>query len=141
VGRGRVVVLKGIKKIKAWELSDRFVVEVYRVTKKFPSEEMYGLTSQMRRAAVSVPANIVEGSQRQYLKEYLQFLYTAKASLAEVEYYLHLSHRLEYLIEDDFKKLCDLHVEAARTLQGLIRWLKGQIQAGKVTKEDLQKRG
>jgi four helix bundle protein len=73
-------VLGGIKKIKAWQLADRFVAEVYQVTKHFSREELYGLTSQLRRAAVSVPANIAEGSQRQHLREYLQLLYAAKGS-------------------------------------------------------------
>jgi four helix bundle protein len=89
-------VLEGVRKIKAWELADRFVVEVYRITRRFPREELYGLTLQLRRAAVSVPANIAEGSQRQYLKEYLQFLYVAKASLSEAEYYIHLAQQLGY---------------------------------------------
>jgi four helix bundle protein len=131
--------LEGIRKIKAWELSDKLVLVVYKVTRTFPRNEMYGLVSQMRRAAVSVPANIVEGAQRRYLKEYLQFLYTAKSSLAEVEYYIYLSYRLEYVTDKEYEELSTLQVEAARTLQGLIRWLEKQIEAGKVTKQDLRK--
>jgi four helix bundle protein len=131
--------LEGIRKIKAWELSDKLVLLVYKVTWSFPRNEMYGLVSQMRRAAVSVPANIVEGTQRRYLKEYLQFLYTAKSSLAEVEYYIYLSYRLEYVTDKEYEELSTLQAEAARTLQGLIRWLEKQIEAGKVTKQDLRK--
>jgi four helix bundle protein len=131
--------LEGIRKIKAWELSDKLVLLVYKVTRSFPRNEMYGLVSQMRRAAVSVPANIVEGAQRRYLKEYLQFLYTAKSSLAEVEYYIYLSYRLEYVTDKEYEELSTLQAEAARTLQGLIRWLEKQIEAGKVTKQDLRK--
>jgi four helix bundle protein len=131
--------LEGIRKIKAWELSDKLVLVVYKITRTFPRDEMYGLVSQMRRAAVSVPANIVEGVQRRYLKEYLQFLYTAKSSLAEVEYYIYLSHGLEYVTHREYEELSTLQAEAARTLQGLIRWLEKQIEAGKVTKQDLRK--
>ena len=129
--------LEGIKKIKAWQLADRFVVEVYLVTRHFPREELYGLTSQLRRAAVSVPANIVEGSQRQHLREYLQFLYTAKASMSEAEYYLHLAQQLGYLKDAELESLAGIQTEAARTLHGLIHWLESQIAAGKVTKKDI----
>jgi four helix bundle protein len=131
--------LEGIKKIKAWELADRFVVEVYRVTRHFPREELYGLTSQLRRAAVSVPANIAEGSQRQYLKEYLQFLCMARASMGEAAYYIHLAEQLEYLKDDELNALNEIQIEASRTLTGLIRWAEQQIAAGKATKQDLQK--
>jgi len=131
--------LEGIRKIKAWELSDKLVLLIYKVTRSFPKGEIYGLVSQMRRAAVSVPANIVEGAQRRYLKEYLQFLYTAKSSLAEVEYYIYLSHKLKYVTDREYEELSTLEAEGARTLQGLIRWLEKQIKAGKVTKQDLQK--
>jgi four helix bundle protein len=131
--------LEGVRKIKAWEFGHDLVVEVYRVTRCFPRDELFGLTSQLRRAAVSVPANIVEGSQRQYLKEYLQFLYTSKSSLAEVEYYISLAKELSYLSQEDFEKLVDRQQEAGRTLHGLIAWLERQIQAGAVKKEDLHK--
>ncbi len=83
--------LDGVRKLKAWQLAHQLVVEVYKVTAHYPREEMFGLTSQMRRAAVAVPANIVEGSLRQYLKEYVQFLYVAESSLGELEYHIFLS--------------------------------------------------
>lgn len=132
--------LEGIKKIKAWRLADRFVVEVYQATKDFPREELYGLTSQLRRAAASVPANIAEGSQRQYLKEYLQFLYTAKASMTEAEYYIHLAQQLGYLKSDTFEHLAATQAEAAKTLAGLVHWAENRIASGKVTKKDLEQR-
>ena len=131
--------LEGIKKIKAWELADRFVVEVYRVTRHFPREELYGLTSQLRRAAVSVPANIAEGSQRQYLKEYLQFLCVARASMGEAAYYIHLAQQLGYLKDDELNALGEIQVEASKTLTGLIHWAEEQIARGKITKKDLQR--
>jgi four helix bundle protein len=131
--------LEGVRKIKAWELGHNLAVEVYRVTKCFPRDEQFGLTSQLRRAAVSVPANIVEGSQRQYLKEYLQFLYTSKSSLAEVEYLIFLAEELSYLSQEDFQKLVDRQQELGRTLHGLIVWLERRLQAGAVKKGDLHK--
>jgi four helix bundle protein len=84
---------------------------------------MFGLTSQMRRAAVSVPANIVEGCARDGLTEYLHFLNIAFGSLRELGYYLDLSHRLEYLSDSDHAGLHDRHAEASRVLSGLLRSL------------------
>lgn len=130
--------LEGINKLKAWKLGHNLALEVYRVTKHFPREELFGLTSQMRRAAVSVPANIVEGSQAQYPKEYRQFLYTSKRSLAELEYFILLANELGYLNQGDFQHLLDLQQEAGRTLHGFIAWLEQQIRAGVVRMEDLR---
>lgn len=129
--------LEGVRKIKAWQLADRLVIEAYRVTKSFPREEIYGLTSQMRRCAVSVPANIVEGSLRKNLKEYAQFLYISMGSLGELEYYLHLANELGYLSEEQYKTLNPLREETGKTLFGLIRWVEEQINKGKKTKSDL----
>jgi four helix bundle protein len=99
--------------------------------------ELFGLTAQLRRAAVSVPANIAEGSQRQYLREYLQFLYVAKASLSEAEYHLHLAKQLGYLAVEDFEPLAAVESETSKTLFGLIHWLEKQLATGKTTKKDL----
>ena len=108
-------------KIIAWQHADDLCVEIYRLTKAFPKEELYGLASQIRRAAVSVAANIAEGAGRQTQKDYLHFLYMANASLAEVRYHLHLSHRLGYLRSEDYTIVKELHIEAASTLRGLIK--------------------
>ena len=109
------------RSIKAWQLADGLVAAVYQVTRGFPKDELYGLTSQMRRAAVSVAANIVEGASRRSRQEYLQFLSIAKASLNELSYYIHLSRRLTYLPEPRATELDDLCEETARTLYGLIQ--------------------
>jgi four helix bundle protein len=130
--------LEGIRQLKAWELGHNLVLEIYRITKQFPREELFGLTSQMRRAAYSVPANIVEGSQSQYTKEYRQFLFTSKRSLAELEYFIILSEELGYLNQEEFRKLAELQQEAGRTLHGFIAWLDRQIQVGVVKTEDLR---
>ena len=115
------------KKIKAWKFADDLAVEVYSSTKKFPKEELYGITSQLRRAAVSVPTNIAEGSSREHQREYLQFLNIAIGSTAEVEYLLHLANQLAYLDESSYKRLEDLRAEVGRTLYGLISSVKKEV--------------
>jgi four helix bundle protein len=83
--------------LKVWQRSHALVLQVYRLTKSFPPEERYGLTSQLRRAALSVPTNIAEGSKRQTNTEYARFLNIAEGSLAETEYLLMVSRDLHYL--------------------------------------------
>jgi len=115
---------RDFKNIKAWQYADDLAVLVYFKTKSFPKEELYGITSQLRRAAVSVPTNIAEGASREHKKEYLHFLYVARGSIAEVEYLLHLSRRVGYLKDDEYRQVEDLRKEAAKTLQGLINSVK-----------------
>ena len=122
-----MIKMRDYKNIKAFQLADNLAVEVYKVTKKFPREEPYGLVSQLRRAAVSVPANIAEGASRQHLKDYANFLYIARGSLVETEYLLCLSNKLGYLDNVSFGAIDDLRKNAARTLFGLIEAIKNQI--------------
>jgi four helix bundle protein len=108
-------------KIQAWQLADDSVVAVYEVTKRFPREEVYGITSQVRRAASSAAANIVEGSARESLKDYLHFLQIARGSLAEAQYFLHLARRLGYVSDSAYPELV---IQCKRTfacLQGLMQ--------------------
>jgi len=119
---------RNFKNIKAWQYADDLAVLVYSKTKSFPREELYGITSQLRRASVSVPANIAEGASREHKREYLNFLYIARGSMAENEYLLHLSRRLGYLQDDEHKKLEDLRKEAAKTLPGLITAVKKDVE-------------
>jgi len=122
--------MAGFQTNKAWQKLDDLVVAVYKITRRFPAEERYGLTSQLRRAAVSASANVAEGSARGTAREYLRFLHIARGSLAEVEYYLHLSVRLGYIEKD--QELLLLREEAGRTLQGLIAyWEKKAHRCGK----------
>ena len=112
---------RDFKSIKAWQFADDLVVAVYGATKAYPADERYGLIQQMRRAVVSVGANIAEGATRSSEREFVQFLSIAKGSLAELEYYLHVSHRLGYLTDHSFLRLLQLHQSTARTLHGLLR--------------------
>jgi len=119
--------VRDYRKIKAWELADDLAVSVYGVTQKFPKSEIYGLTSQMRRAAVSTAANIVEGASRRTKADYLHFLYMVKGSLAEVGYYVHLSKRLGFVTNDDYLRLNELHQEASAILYGLIKSVEKEV--------------
>ena len=107
--------------IKAWQLADDLAVAVYAATQDFPVEERFGLISQMRRASVSVAANIAEGSSRSSRKEYFQFLSIARGSLSELRYYLHLANRIGYLNAQKHVQLDGLCDEAARVLYGLMK--------------------
>ncbi len=111
-------------KLRAFELADEVAVLVYRMTAGFPREELYGLTSQMRRAAVSVPSNIVEGCARDSQSDYLRFLYIAFGSLRELHYQLSLSKRLGFLRNQDSSLLEAKIVETEKVLNGLIRALR-----------------
>ena len=119
---------RDFRKIKAWQYADDLSVLVYSITRDFPKDELYGITSQLRRAVVSVGANIVEGANREHKKEYLHFLYIARASLSETEYLLHLSNRLGYLRDINYKKIDELRIETAKTLYGLINSVKKEIK-------------
>jgi four helix bundle protein len=120
------------KKIRAWQLADELAISIYKVTNEFPKSEIFGLTSQMRRAAVSVPANIVEGAGRNHVKEYLQFLYTAIGSLYELGYYIDFSNRIGYLKDDEFKKLLSQYEITIKTLRALTNYIeKSKVQGQK----------
>ena len=113
--------MRDYKKIDAWRLADDLTVAVYEKTAEFPREERYGLTSQVRRAAYSVPANIAEGSSRESKRDYLHFLYIARGSLSEAQYFIHLAHRLRYLTPNDSDNLASQVHATFACLHGLIR--------------------
>ena len=115
--------MKTHKDLIVWNKSMDLVVATYRLSSQFPDEEKFGLTSQMRRAAVSVPSNIAEGAARNSTKEYIRFLYIALGSLSELETQLLISKRLEYL--SDF--LEDAIIEIRKMLLSLIKSLKQNI--------------
>lgn len=110
-----------------WRKAHEFTLLVYKLTKKFPPEEKFSLCDQLRRSASSVPTNIVEGNERNSKKEYIQFLYTSKGSLAESKYHILLAKDLGYISEGEYTKLIGLANEIGRMLNGLILYLKSKI--------------
>jgi four helix bundle protein len=117
--------MRDFRKVEAWQLADDLAVAVYEATKGFPKEEVYGITSQMRRSVTSVAANIAEGASRESEKDYAHFLQIARGSLAETQYFLHLARRLGYL---DQERAAELEQAARRVfgcLHGLIQAVRG----------------
>ena len=108
----------------AWQRAMDLVEEVYEATKGFPREELYGLTSQLRRAAVSIPSNIAEGQGRNSPKEFVHFLAIAYGSLREAETQLLISGRLHYLNQERVNNLMELAGEVGRLLNGLSKSLQ-----------------
>ncbi len=105
----------------AWQKAMVLVTEVYRVTDSFPSREMYGLTNQVRRSAVSVPSNIAEGKGRLSKREFVQFLATARGSLCEMQTQLEIARNLGYLEAEIFQHLDAQSREVGRIINGLIK--------------------
>lgn len=95
----------GYRNLLVWQKADALIIEIYTSTRLFPKDEMYGLTSQIRRAALSVPTNIVEGYARNGKSEFKRFITISLGSLAEVKYLLSVATRLHYLSEVEYKKL------------------------------------
>ncbi|GBE30226.1 hypothetical protein BMS3Bbin04_01258 [bacterium BMS3Bbin04] len=110
--------------LKAWQVADDVVMAIYRTTKNFPREELFGLTSQMRRTAVSVTSNIVEGAARSSRADYIRFLDIGFASARELEYQIFVSDRLGYFEGDSGLELAGLAKESCKILHGLIASLR-----------------
>ena len=111
---------KSYKDLIAYQKAYALTLDIYRVTKEFPSHELYAMVSQMRRAAVSIPCNISEGYRRGHQKEYIQFLHIARGSCGELETLICLAKDLEYLDEGEFEGLYIAQDEISRLLMGLI---------------------
>ena len=109
------------KDLDVWKNSIGFVTSIYKVTKSFPKEELYGLVSQIRRASVSIPSNIAEGAVRKGKQEFKQFLYIALSSAAEVETQLIISKNLHYISIIEFEQLIVELNSISRMIQGLIK--------------------
>jgi len=107
-------------KLKAFALADELAILIYKATSTFPRQEVFGLTSQMRRAAVSAASNIVEGCARDSQSEYLRFLDMAFGSLKEVQYQASLAHRLKMVKDEEYDRLRAACQSAVMTLGGLI---------------------
>ncbi|WDF47227.1 four helix bundle protein [Chryseobacterium sp. KACC 21268] len=112
------------KELIVWQKSINLVTEIYRITEKFPSNEIYGLTSQLRRAFVSVPSNIAEGNTRRSKADYLQFLRIARGSCSEIETQIIISKNLGFIDDTIFETLSFNIIEISKMINGLINSLK-----------------
>ena len=111
-------------KLRVFELADELVSLVYKVTARFPREELYGLTAQMRRAAIYVPSNIVEGCARDSQADYLRFLSIAFGSLRELHYQISLSNRLGFVLNDDVFLIEPTIIETEKVVNDVIQSLR-----------------
>jgi four helix bundle protein len=126
--------MRDYTKIDAWKLADDLTVAIYAATRSFPKEEIYGVTSQLRRASYSVPANIVEGASRETKKDYLHFLYVARGSLSETQYFIHLAQRLGYFTNQKSQELREQNKIVFACLHGLIQAVEKEAgKLGKIT--------
>ncbi|MDR6488721.1 four helix bundle protein [Chryseobacterium vietnamense] len=116
--------MANFKELLVWQRSIDFVTEIYRTTEAFPKDEIYGLTSQIRRAAVSIPSNIAEGNSRRSKPDYVQFLKISRGSCAEVETQLIISKNLKFLNENEHLKVNEKIIEISKMLNGLINSLQ-----------------
>ena len=119
--------IRTFKDLMVWQKSYQLALDIYKISKNFPSEEKFGLTSQIRRAAISVPSNIAEGYARRYIKSYISFLKISHGSIAEVETQILISKDLGYTKEETLKKIIIKCTEIQKMLWALIRSLEKYI--------------
>jgi four helix bundle protein len=118
--------MQDFRKLKVWEKSHNLALEIYKSSESFPGKEIYGLTSQIRRSCVSIPANIAEGCGRKSDAEFARFLQIAMGSASELEYHLLLARDLQFLEDSDYKKLDQRTIEIKQMLATLIKKLKAE---------------
>ena len=118
--------MRSFRDLKVWQKGHELTLWIYRGTKSFPKDEMYGMTSQLRRAAASIPANIAEGCVRGSSAEFRHFLQVALGSASELEYHILLSHELGYLDKSQYGSLENSATELKRMLTSFIQKLKAE---------------
>ncbi len=116
--------MKDFRQLKVWEKSHLLALAIYKATKEFPKEELYGFTSQIRRASMSIPTNIAEGCGRNTDREFAQFLQIAMGSASETEYQLILARDLEFLSKDDYEMFHNNVEEVKRMLTSLLKTIR-----------------
>jgi len=120
-------IYKSVEELPVWLKSYQLILKIYNLTKSFPKDEMYALTSQLRRSGSSIGANITEGYARNSTKELLQFLYNARGSSAETLYHLKLALDLKYLKKGDYENLKEGYNEIGKQLNGWISSLRKRL--------------
>jgi four helix bundle protein len=116
--------IRSFRDLDAWKEGHRLVIEIYKATKNFPKEEMFGLSNQLRRSAVSITSNIAEGFSRKSLKEKIQFYSMAKASNTELQNQLLIARDVGYLSKEKFKEVEEQSIRVNKLISGLIRYCK-----------------
>ncbi|MCR6624655.1 MAG: four helix bundle protein [archaeon YNP-LCB-024-027] len=116
--------IRSFRDLDAWEEGHKLVVEIYKITKSFPKEKMFGLSTQLRRSAVSITSNIAEGFSRKSLKEKIQFYSMAKASNTELQNQLLIARDVGYLSKEKFQELEEQSIRVNKLISGLIRYCK-----------------
>ena len=123
--------MKDYKKFIVWQKSHQLVLDIYKHTSSFPKEEIYGLTSQIRRSASSIPTNIAEGAGRHSKKEFLYFLNIARGSLSELDTLLILSHAIGYIEELVMNEFVIRLERISKILNGLVRKINAELTLGR----------
>ena len=126
-------IIKSFEELIIWQESRKFANNIYKLTKSFPQEELYSLTSQVRRAAISIMSNIAEGFDRRTTKEFTSFLIIARASVSEVQNDLYVSLDLNYINKESFKTTYNHAQKIAKLINGLITYLRSQSESYKKT--------
>jgi four helix bundle protein len=116
--------MKSYKDLDVWKFGRELVLDIYKVTKNFPEDEKYGLISQMRRSAISIPSNIAEGQGRNHSKDSIQFYYVSRGSLYELETQLIISNDLKYLSEPEFEAISAKITDCIKLTNGLINYFE-----------------
>jgi len=120
--------IRSYKDLEIWKRSIALIKDIYEITGSFPREELYGITSQIRRSAISIPSNIAEGFTRLHNKEYIQFLYIALGSCAELETQIIISNNLKYLDDSITKRLSDELEIICKMITNLIKKINNKIE-------------
>ena len=120
---------KGFEGLKVWQLGREFRKKIYETTRKFPKEEMYCLVQQMRRAGISITANIAEGHGRYHYQESIQFCRISRGSITEVLDYLYTALDEKYISEKEFQRLYSQGREVEKVLNGYITYLQGRLSS------------
>lgn len=118
--------IKSFTDLNAWREGHKLVIEIYQITKNFPKEELFSLTNQIKRAAVSITSNIAEGFSRQSFKEKAQFYSIARGSVTEIQNQLLIAKDIKYLTVDKFNKVAERTVVVHKLINGLIKYSKNQ---------------